>query len=88
MNVTKAAKCRTRHMLVLHAHFVLFVLAVIFRVYCADHTYTTLKTAVSATAEFIKRNAAEKLSLKDDLVLVEVKSSGGASLESGFADNV
>ncbi|KAG0430805.1 hypothetical protein HPB47_022370, partial [Ixodes persulcatus] len=50
--------------------------AVIFRVYCADHTYTTLKTAVSATAECIKRNAAEKLSLKDDLVLVEVKSSG------------
>ncbi|XP_037562447.1 rap guanine nucleotide exchange factor 4 isoform X3 [Dermacentor silvarum] len=49
---------------------------IIFRVYCADHTYTTLKTAVSATAEFIKRNAAEKLSLKDDLVLVEVKSSG------------
>lgn len=49
---------------------------VVFRVYCADHTYTTIKTLVGATAETIKRAAAEKLSLKDDLVLVEVKSTG------------
>lgn len=49
---------------------------IIFRVYCADHTYTTLKTIVGATAEMIKRGAAEKLGLKDDLVLVEVKSTG------------
>ncbi|XP_064455972.1 rap guanine nucleotide exchange factor 4-like isoform X2 [Ornithodoros turicata] len=49
---------------------------IVFRVYCADHTYTTLKTPINATAEYIKRNAAEKLSLKDDLILVEVKSSG------------
>lgn len=48
---------------------------VVFRVYCADHTYTTIKTPVGATAEAIKRSAAEKLGLKDELVLVEVKAT-------------
>ncbi|GIY16401.1 rap guanine nucleotide exchange factor 4 [Caerostris darwini] len=48
---------------------------VVFRVYCADHTYTTIKTPVGATAEVIKRSAAEKLGFKDDLLLVEVKST-------------
>uniref|UniRef100_A0A061QHS2 Putative rap guanine nucleotide exchange factor n=1 Tax=Cupiennius salei TaxID=6928 RepID=A0A061QHS2_CUPSA len=49
---------------------------VVFRVYCADHTYTTIKTPVGATAEAIKRSAAEKLGFKDELLLVEVKSTG------------
>lgn len=48
---------------------------VVFRVYCADHTYTTIKTPVGATAEAIKRSAAEKLGFKDELLLVEVKST-------------
>ncbi|GFS63661.1 rap guanine nucleotide exchange factor 4 [Trichonephila inaurata madagascariensis] len=48
---------------------------VVFRVYCADHTYTTIKTPVGATAEAIKRSAAEKLGFKDDLLLIEVKST-------------
>lgn len=43
--------------------------------YCADHTYTTIKTPVGATAEAIKRSAAEKLGFKDELLLVEVKST-------------
>jgi hypothetical protein len=51
--------------------------AFIFRVYCADHTYCTLRFPLSTTAEVIKVSAADKLGLKhDDLVLVEVKSSG------------
>ncbi|XP_054718536.1 rap guanine nucleotide exchange factor 4-like isoform X2 [Uloborus diversus] len=48
---------------------------VVFRVYCVDHTYTTIKTSAGATAEAIKRSAAEKLGLKDELLLVEVKST-------------
>lgn len=53
------------------------MVAVIFRVYCADHTYCTLRFNVNATAETIKVSAADKLKLRhDDLVLVEVKSSG------------
>lgn len=52
---------------------------VIFRVYCADHTYCTLRFPVCATAEIIKACASEKLQLNrcsDDLSLVEVKSNG------------
>jgi hypothetical protein len=55
----------------------IFPPAVIFRVYCADHTYCTLRFPLSTTAEVIKVSAADKLGLKhDDLILVEVKSSG------------
>lgn len=52
---------------------------VIFRVYCADHTYCTLRFAMNTTAEVIKACAADKLQLNranEDLVLVEVKSNG------------
>ncbi|XP_013781749.1 rap guanine nucleotide exchange factor 4-like isoform X2 [Limulus polyphemus] len=49
---------------------------IIFRVYRADQTYTTLKTPTAATAETIKRSAADKLGLKDDVLLVEVRSTG------------
>lgn len=52
---------------------------VIFRVYCADHTYCTLRFPLSTTAEVVKTCAAEKLQLNRkpaDLVLVEVKSNG------------
>ncbi|XP_055537764.1 rap guanine nucleotide exchange factor 4 isoform X2 [Wyeomyia smithii] len=52
---------------------------IIFRVYCADHTYCTLRFPMSASAEIIKACAADKLQLPripDDLLLVEVKSNG------------
>ncbi|XP_044734642.1 rap guanine nucleotide exchange factor 4 isoform X2 [Chrysoperla carnea] len=51
---------------------------IIFRVYCADHTYCTLRFPVNTTAETIKISAADKLKLRptDDLILVEVKSTG------------
>jgi Rap guanine nucleotide exchange factor 4 len=50
---------------------------VIFRVYCADHTYCTLRQPVNATAETIKLNAADKLGLRhEELVLAEIKSNG------------
>ncbi|CAM1305767.1 RAPGEF4 (predicted) [Pycnogonum litorale] len=49
---------------------------IIFRVYCADHTYTTIKTTIGATAESVKQMTADKTSLKGNLVLVEVKSNG------------
>ncbi|KAF5272240.1 hypothetical protein FQA39_LY01322 [Lamprigera yunnana] len=51
---------------------------IIFRVYCADHTYCTLRSPVDSTAETIKLSAADKLKLRpnDELLLVEVKSNG------------
>ncbi|GLV32312.1 Exchange protein directly activated by cAMP [Carabus blaptoides fortunei] len=51
---------------------------IIFRVYCADHTYCTLRLPFSTRAETIKLCAADKLKLRpnDELMLVEVKSTG------------
>ncbi|KAG5891364.1 hypothetical protein JTB14_007604 [Gonioctena quinquepunctata] len=51
---------------------------IIFRVYCADHTYCTLRLPVDTPAEAIKLVAAEKLKMRanDELLLVEVKSNG------------
>lgn len=59
--------------------FALWLFSVIFRVYCADHTYCTLRFPINTTAEMIKASAADKLQINrqiDDLVLVEVKSNG------------
>ncbi|KAI8127134.1 Rap guanine nucleotide exchange factor 3 [Lucilia cuprina] len=61
--------------------------SVIFRVYCADHTYCTLRFPLHTTAEIIKACAADKLQLNrgpEDLCLVEVKSNGERSV---FKDN-
>ncbi|XP_037046134.1 rap guanine nucleotide exchange factor 4 isoform X2 [Bradysia coprophila] len=52
---------------------------IIFRVYCADHTYCTLRFPMCTTAEVIKTCAADKLQLNratEDLLLVEIKSNG------------
>ncbi|XP_066151084.1 rap guanine nucleotide exchange factor 4 isoform X1 [Euwallacea fornicatus] len=50
---------------------------IIFRVYCADHTYCTLRLPVDSTAETIKLVAADKLKIREEeLLLVEVKSNG------------
>lgn len=55
----------------------LILISVIFRVYCADHTYCTLRLPVDTTAETIKIVAADKLKMRDDeLLLVEVRSNG------------
>lgn len=64
--------------LVLVFIYMLYI-TVIFRVYCADHTYCTLRFPIATTAETIKINAADKLGLKyprEELVLVELKSTG------------
>jgi len=65
----------------------LIQIAVIFRVYCADHTFCTLRFPIYTTAEVIKICAADKLQLNrgpEDLVLVEVKSNGERTV---FKDN-
>ena len=52
----------------------------IVKVYCADHTYTTLKIRMDATIDQVIRYSASKLCLGDDLVVCEVKSTGGESV--------
>lgn len=48
----------------------------IFRVYCADHSYCTLRVPMTTTVSQIINQAQEKLALGEDLVLCEVKSNG------------
>ena len=67
--------CKKRF--ILWVHWIVNFFPVIFRVYCADHTYCTLRFPLKTSAEQVKHVAADKLGLKhDDLVLVELKSSG------------
>ena len=58
---------------------------VIFKVYCADHTYTTMKMRIDTSASKIIRISADKLGLRsdqpNDLKLCEVKSTGGRCRE-------
>lgn len=56
---------------------VLVSLIDIFKIYCADHTYSTLKLRMDTTVEEIIQHASSKLCLGDDLVLCEIKSNGG-----------
>ena len=53
----------------------------VFKVYCADHTYTTLKLRMDVPASRIAKLAAEKLGLKvtNNLTLCEVRSNGGSN---------
>ncbi|XP_071484074.1 rap guanine nucleotide exchange factor 4-like [Diadema antillarum] len=48
----------------------------IFKVYCADHTYTTLRVSMDTSVTTIIQTVSEKMCLGNDLVLCEVKSSG------------
>lgn len=52
----------------------------IFRIYCADHTYVTLKLRMDAAVDEVVSHAAAKMCLGEDLVLCEVKSNGGESV--------
>ncbi|XP_041365780.1 rap guanine nucleotide exchange factor 4-like isoform X3 [Gigantopelta aegis] len=49
---------------------------IIFKVYCADHTYSSLRLPMNTTVAQVIEHAGDKLSLGDDLVLCEVKSMG------------
>jgi len=56
------------------------------RIYCADHTYVSLKVRMDAMVGKIIELASTKLSLGEDLVLCEVKSNGGTSRVSPVRD--
>lgn len=61
--VTKSLKC---------------VFADIVKIYCADHTYSTLRLPMSSSVHSLIEHAREKLGLgSEELVLCEIKSSGG-----------
>lgn len=56
---------------------IIFVCLVLLKVYCSDHTYTTIRVAVAATGREVINAVADKLGTTDELVLVHFSSAGG-----------
>lgn len=50
---------------------------VLLKVYCSDHTYTTIRIAVAATGREVTNAVADKLGSTDELLLVHLSSAGG-----------
>uniref|UniRef100_A0A4W5RJD4 Rap guanine nucleotide exchange factor 4 n=1 Tax=Hucho hucho TaxID=62062 RepID=A0A4W5RJD4_9TELE len=49
---------------------------ILLKVYCSDHTYTTIRIAVAATGSEVTSAVAGKLASNDDLLLVHLSSAG------------
>ncbi|CDQ99569.1 unnamed protein product [Oncorhynchus mykiss] len=49
---------------------------ILLKVYCSDHTYTTIRVAVAATGSEVTSAVADKLASNDDLLLVHLSSAG------------
>uniref|UniRef100_A0A8C5N7U9 Rap guanine nucleotide exchange factor 4 n=1 Tax=Gouania willdenowi TaxID=441366 RepID=A0A8C5N7U9_GOUWI len=56
--------------------------AVLFKVYCCDHTYTTIRVPVAASVREVIGAVGDKLGSVDDLLLVNLSSAGGESHSS------
>lgn len=56
-----------------------FIFPVLFKVYCCDNTYTTIRASVSASVRELIGDLAEKLGSAEDLLLVSLGSAGGGS---------
>lgn len=55
----------------------LYACPVLLKVYCSDHTYTTIRVAVAATGREVICAVADKLGTTDELLLVHLTSAGG-----------
>lgn len=54
---------------------------VLLKVYCSDHTYTTIRVAVAATGREVVSAVADKLGTADELLLVHLSSAGGKNAD-------
>uniref|UniRef100_A0A668AQI7 Rap guanine nucleotide exchange factor 4b n=1 Tax=Myripristis murdjan TaxID=586833 RepID=A0A668AQI7_9TELE len=52
------------------------VIVVLLKVYCSDHTYTTIRVAVAATGREVIGAVTDKLGTNDELLLVHLSSAG------------
>uniref|UniRef100_A0A3P8W0F8 Rap guanine nucleotide exchange factor 4b n=1 Tax=Cynoglossus semilaevis TaxID=244447 RepID=A0A3P8W0F8_CYNSE len=52
------------------------VCVVLLKVYCSDHTYTTIRIAVAATGREVINSVADKLGTSDELMLIHLSSAG------------
>uniref|UniRef100_A0A8C8K4Y1 Rap guanine nucleotide exchange factor 4 n=1 Tax=Oncorhynchus tshawytscha TaxID=74940 RepID=A0A8C8K4Y1_ONCTS len=50
---------------------------ILFKVYCSDHTYTTIRVTVAASVREVISAVADKLGSAEDLLLVNLSSAGG-----------
>uniref|UniRef100_A0A671YJ35 Rap guanine nucleotide exchange factor 4 n=1 Tax=Sparus aurata TaxID=8175 RepID=A0A671YJ35_SPAAU len=50
---------------------------ILFKVYCCDHTYTTIRAPVAASVREVIGAVADKLGSAEDLLLVNLSSAGG-----------
>lgn len=55
--------------------------AVLFKVYCIDHTYTTIRVPIAASVKEVISAVADKLGSGEGLILVKMNSGGGNSLD-------
>uniref|UniRef100_A0A665WX33 Rap guanine nucleotide exchange factor (GEF) 4 n=1 Tax=Echeneis naucrates TaxID=173247 RepID=A0A665WX33_ECHNA len=53
-----------------------FLSPVLFKVYCSDHTYTTIRVPIAATVREVIDAVADKLGSTEDLLLVHLTSAG------------
>ncbi|CAL8324433.1 unnamed protein product [Arctogadus glacialis] len=49
---------------------------ILLKVFCSDHTYSTIRVAVAATGREVISAVADKLGTNDELLLVQLSSSG------------
>ncbi|KAJ8416864.1 hypothetical protein AAFF_G00327420 [Aldrovandia affinis] len=49
---------------------------ILFKVYCMDHTYTTIRVPVAASVKEVTSAVADKLGSVEDLILVSLSSAG------------
>ncbi|XP_009302705.1 rap guanine nucleotide exchange factor 4 isoform X3 [Danio rerio] len=53
---------------------------ILFKVYCSDHTYSTIRVPVSASVREVIAAVSDKLSSGDDLLLIHLNSAGDKEL--------
>ena len=53
---------------------------VLFKVYCMDHTYTTIRVPVAASVKEVLSAVADKLGSGEGLIIIKMSSGGGNSL--------
>lgn len=57
------------------------VIAVLFKVFCSDHTYTTIRVPVAASVREVIAAVTDKLGSGEELLLIHLGSAGGESTQ-------
>lgn len=70
-------------MVVTHGiHSAIFFSLVLFKVYCIDQTYTTIRVPVSSSVKEVISAVADKLGSGEGLIIVKMSSGGGTVFAS------